>query len=114
MHRFGALLLLLVSACGGISVDEAVQQFAPRYCAKLKSCYDTDGETGRSSPYDAAYPRGESSCVGSFTRGLSEEQLEATSTCTDAQLDACVQKIDALQCGRSLSETAVPVECSCN
>jgi hypothetical protein len=107
MKRIGmaVLLAVLAAGCGGTTVNEMVQQFAPKYCAKLKSCYADD--------YKSAYPAGDSACVESFTRGFTKEQLDANTACSDDAIDACVKAVDALTCGQTLSDTSVPAACSC-
>ena len=95
----------LLCACGGVTVDENIQRFAPSYCAKLKSCYD--------KAYKAAYPAGDEACVDTFRRGLTQEQLESATACTDEQIDTCVSAIAAMQCGSSLNDSPVPAACTC-
>lgn len=103
--RAAALMALLSTGCGGLTVSEYVTKFATPYCAKLKGCYSSD--------FDAAYPKGNDACIDTFTRGFTKKQIEATSACTDEQVNACLNAIDALQCGKTLSDTSVPTACNC-
>jgi hypothetical protein len=96
---------LLLGACGE-SEGQYIDDFAGDYCARLNTCYPAQ--------FSQAYAQGQPECVATFTRGLTAEQLGATTNCTTAQQDQCAADIAALACGASLASSAVPASCSCS
>jgi hypothetical protein len=102
------LAAIALAACGGDGDDnehptaeEAARRFLGSFCARLESCMG--------SAFSAAYASTQD-CVQKGIEAIPTEKRNQPDACTNAELDTCVDDVEAMQCptGASLS---LPASC---
>jgi hypothetical protein len=111
--RAGSLSLVFtfVVAAGCSSNPDnssAWSQFITAYCQRLQGCFP--GEDGGAG-FAQAYPNGVSQCVQA--NPLPAQYSGTISTCSQAQITACVSDTNALACS-AVSLSAVQLAASCS
>ena len=92
------------SAPATVSEQEAVQQFMPIYCSKMKDCF-ADG-------FATAYPGGVDDCTKKAMSSQTAAQLAAPSACSQAEIDTCTKDVSMMACAASADQMAVPASCT--
>jgi hypothetical protein len=90
--------------CGEIiTVQEAAEQFGEEYCQKLQSCF---GEA-----FLVVYPSGVNECTDTVLASFSAADLEKTASCTQSELDVCMDEVRALMCTATPDDLELPSSC---
>ena len=108
ISMFAALLtVLLVAACTGHpSVEEVVDRSTPPICDKTKEC--------AGAAFTVAYPGGVDECVTKTKVEAKKKygnDLSKNSSCTDEELNKCLQDFKALACPAGGGRPKVPCDC---
>lgn len=108
------LVCLSAAACGSSASSDgapanptagtAAREFLGAYCPKLQSCAP-DG-------FAVAYPGGVSECVQGGVDALTDAEKAAPSTCTQAEIDACVTDAGNVACADPVTSIPIPTSCS--
>ena len=102
-----SFLTLLAACTSNPSAEEVVDQSTPVICEKVKECR---GELA----FSMAYPGGIDECVSRTKAEVQKkygDDLEASSVCTDEELEKCISDLRAAPCPADGS--APPVPCNC-
>lgn len=110
-----SLFALASLAFGGVlagctlnpTVEDVVEESAPVICNKMKECSDD-------VVFSMAYPGGVDECVSKTKSEASKKyggDLDKRSTCTDEELDKCLQDFKATACPKDGSLPKVPCDC---
>lgn len=100
-------LCALVACVTNPSAEEVVNKTTPTICAKTKEC---SGD----AKFTLAFPGGVDECVTKTKdefRKKNADKLDATSVCTDDEVDKCMKDFSAAACGAG--GALPPVPCGC-
>jgi hypothetical protein len=108
---FALSALLLVGALAACTSDptaeDVVNRATPVICEKTKECR---GE----ALFSLAYPGGTDECVSKTKEQVSRkygDDLDRRSTCTEEELEKCLDDFKAAKCGDSGELPPVPCDC---
>ena len=107
MHKTTVLLAVVaLSACGGSDDDrptaeEAARRFLGTFCARLETCLGSAFSLAYSSTQD---------CVEQGVKAIPEDKRDQADACTNAELDACVDDVETMQCPTG-TNLALPASC---
>lgn len=97
------VVLACVAGCNP-TVEEAVQDFAPAWCARQAECLPTFYAVAY--PQDAKAGDGRTTqCVASMVDSIDSDKRRRASACSDDELSACKADIAKLSCESITSST---------
>ena len=101
---WGGMMMAVCLSCGDSgsshpTVEEAMQEFVPAMCSRLREC------GGATFDYDA--------CVDVFMSTIPESDRDALDACTNDELDTCVADVNSMTCPPSLDQLVEALPSTC-